>query len=171
MPSATDSIDPAGDALAADARFWVIHCDGSAVPNPGRMGLGAVVADPEGTPCHRLSEAAPGFGCNNEAELRSLQRALEWLARQAPATTTSVRVFSDSSVLVAQLAPPGRAVPPIARLAPLFDELRLTLQAFAQVDIAWLPRHRNRAADALAREALGLPPKPARVAGRPRRRR
>lgn len=29
------------DATACEPSFdWVVHCDGSAVPNPGRMGLG-----------------------------------------------------------------------------------------------------------------------------------
>ena len=30
-------------AMPVQAAHWVIHCDGSAVPNPGRMGLGAVL--------------------------------------------------------------------------------------------------------------------------------
>ena len=110
-------------------------------------------------------------GCNNEAELRALLRALQWLeALQGPAAaaTTAVQVFSDSSVLVEQLAPPpgARTVDPIARLAPLLDEARTVLQRFAQVDLRWVPRHRNGAADALARAALGLAPKAAIPAGR-----
>lgn len=28
-------------------KFWIIHCDGSAVPNPGRIGLGAVLVAPD----------------------------------------------------------------------------------------------------------------------------
>ena len=161
-------------ARAAAARApgaWVIHCDGSAWPNPGRMGLGAVLTGPDGTVHHRISEATGITGCNNEAELRALLRALQWLeALQGPAAaaTTAVQVFSDSSVLVEQLAPPpgARTVDPIARLAPLLDEARTVLQRFAQVDLQWVPRHRNGAADALARAALGLAPKAAIPAGR-----
>jgi hypothetical protein len=29
---------------------WTVHCDGSATPNPGRMGVGAVITAPDGTP-------------------------------------------------------------------------------------------------------------------------
>ena len=153
---------------------WVIHCDGSAWPNPGRMGLGALLMGPDGTVRHQISEATTFTGCNNEAELRALLRALQWLeALQGPAAaaTTAVQVFSDSSVLVEQLAPPpgARTVDPIARLAPLLDEARTVLQRFAQVDLQWVPRHRNGAADALARAALGLAPKAALPAGQVQR--
>lgn len=138
---------------------WVIHCDGSAWPNPGRMGLGAVLMGPDGTLRHQISEATTGTGCNNEAELRALMRALQWLAQQGGAAATPVQVFSDNSVLVEQLG--AHPVAPIARLAPLFDEARCALRQFAQVDLQWIPRHRNGAADALARAALGLAPKAA----------
>ena len=150
---------------------WVIHCDGSAWPNPGRMGLGALLMGPDGTVRHQISEATTFTGCNNEAELRALLRALQWLQGEAAAATTAVQVISDSSVLVEQLAPPAGAptLAPIARLAPLFDEARTVLQRFAQVDLQWVPRHRNGAADALARAALGLAPKAAIPAGRMQR--
>ncbi len=148
----------APDAAGSDDSdtAWVIHCDGSAVPNPGRMGLGAVMTGPGGAR-HTISLATHTTGCNNEAELRALMRALQWLAQQGVAASTPVQVFSDNSVLVAQLG--TQATPPIARLAPLFDEARRQLQGFGPVGLQWIPRQRNGAADALARAALGLAPK------------
>ena len=144
----------------AEPAAWVVHCDGSAWPNPGRMGLGAVLTAPDGAVQHRISEATTASGCNNEAELRALLRALQWLAQQGVATTaTPVQVFTDSSVLVQQLG--ARPAAPVARLAPLVAQARHALQAFAQVTLHWIPRHRNGAADTLARAALGLAPKPA----------
>lgn len=143
---------------------WVIHCDASAWPNPGRMGLGAVLTGPDGTVRHQISEATPFTGCNNEAELRALLAALDWLARQGVPASTTVRVFSDNSVLVEQLG--ARAIAPIERLSPLFDAARRLLQAFQGADLQWIPRHRNGAADALARAALGLAPKAAIPPGR-----
>lgn len=141
---------------------WIIHCDGSALPNPGRMGLGAVLVSPDGVVRHEISQATHHTGCNNEAELRALLAALQWLsaalqgAGGAPARV-EVQVVSDSSLLVQQLGPqPG---PPIVRLTPLVDAVRSALQPFAAVELAWVPRHRNAAADALARAALGLAPK------------
>ena len=121
------------------------------------MGLGAVLTGPDGTLRHQISEATTFTGCNNEAELRALMRALQWLAQQGVAASTPVQVFSDNSVLIDQLS--TRATPPIARLAPLFDAARRQLLGFGQVGLLWIPRHRNGAADALARAALGLAPK------------
>lgn len=145
---------------------WRVYCDGSAVPNPGRMGLGAVVHAPGDAAPQTLSEATTFTGCNNEAELRALALALRWLLQaQGADSTDAVEVFSDSSVLIEQLRP-GSAAPPIARLGPLFDEVRRLMQAFSHVTMHWIPRHRNGEADALARAALGLAPKPAKKPSR-----
>ena len=137
---------------------WTIHCDGSAVPNPGRMGLGAVLTAPDGTR-HPLSVTADGRGCNNEAELLALMAALQEARRHGAAALV---VHCDNSVVVEQLA--GTATEPFVRLAPLFDEVRVMLRSFPAARLVWIPRHRNREADALARAAVGLPPKaPAQV--------
>lgn len=129
------------------------------------MGLGAVLVGPDGTAQHHISEATTFTGCNNEAELRALMQALQWLEQQQQvvAAATTVQVVSDSRVLVEQLG--ALAVAPIVRLAPLFEEARSVLQRFAQVDLQWVPRHRNGAADTLARAALGLAPKVATPSG------
>ncbi len=141
---------PASASLAP----WVVYCDGSAIPNPGRMGLGAVLIAPDGTR-HTLSQKAASMGCNNEAELRALMAALlELQARGA----TALQVFCDSSLVVEQLG--GADVRPVARLADLFHAARALLHAFEHVHMAWLPHHRNGEADALARAALGMPPRP-----------
>ncbi len=136
---------------------WVIHCDGSAVPNPGRMGLGAVITAPDGAQ-QTLSVATHTTGCNNEAELRALMAALQALqGRQDQQQADAVLIHSDNSIVVAQLSRPGE--PEVARLAPLFDEARELIGRFAHVQLRWIPRHRNAQADALARGALGLGPK------------
>jgi len=127
------------------------------------MGLGAVLTSPDGTVQHQISEATTFTGCNNEAELRALMLALQWLAQQGITTSSPVQVFSDNSVLVEQLG--GHPKAPIARLATLFDEARGALRQFAQAQVLWIPRHRNGAADTLARAALGLAPKAATPQG------
>jgi ribonuclease HI len=142
---------------------WMIYCDGSAVPNPGRMGLGAVLTSPDGTR-HTLSSPADGRGCNNEAELRALMAALEH-AKQQGATT--LVIHCDNSVVVEQLL--GTAQEPFLRLAPLFDEVRAELRSFESARLVWIPRHRNREADALARAAVGLMPKSPAAVGKRRR--
>lgn len=132
---------------------WVVYCDGSAMPNPGRMGMGAVLTEPNGVR-HTLSKAADTKGCNNEAELRALMAALGELQLRG---ATELIVFCDNSVVVEQLV--GTAVKPIARLAPVFEEARVLLRSFGSASLRWIPRHRNAEADVLARAALGLPAK------------
>ncbi|RYZ12079.1 MAG: reverse transcriptase-like protein [Comamonadaceae bacterium] len=114
------------------------------------MGLGAVLLHPEGHR-HALSAVAPGTGCNNEAELRALGLGL---AEAKALGATELRVFSDNSVLVEQLGRRGQR--PILRLARLIEAMRHELDALAWWRLEWIPRHRNREADALARAALGL---------------
>lgn len=142
---------------------WLIHCDGSAVPNPGAMGLGAVLLAPDGVR-REVSQAAPGRGCNNEAELRALIAALQVVQAHGG---RRVCAHSDNRVLVDHLA--GTPGGPFSRLAALFDEARRLLATFDEASLRWIPAHRNGEADALARRALGLPPRPAPTRA-PRRR-
>jgi ribonuclease HI len=141
---------PAPCPAAGSDALWLIHCDGSAKPNPGPMGLGAVLHAPDGTR-HTLSLLAHGKGCNNEAELRALMAALLEARKRG---ATSLLVHCDSTIVVEQLG--AEAPKPIARLAALFDDARALLQSFGQTELRWIPRHRNAEADALARAALGL---------------
>lgn len=132
---------------------WIIYSDGSAVPNPGRMGLGAVLVAPDGTR-HVLSMSTDTRGCNNEAEARALMAAL----RDAQARgATALQIYCDSSLLVAQLGAVDE--PPVLRLAALYEEVRAVLATFTHTSLHWIPRHRNGEADTLARAALGLLPK------------
>ena len=149
--------------MPGEAAPWTVYCDGSAVPNPGRMGLGAVLTAPDGTR-HTLSLPAGERGCNNEAELRALMAALQ-LAKQGGAT--ALVIHCDNSVVVEQLA--GTALEPFLRLAPLFGEVRAELRSFTSARLVWIPRHRNREADALARAAVGLMPKSPVPLGKRRR--
>lgn len=152
------------DAACGAAGEWTVHCDGSAQPNPGRMGLGVVIVAPDGRR-DTLCIATHATGCNNEAELRAVGAALDALRRRG---ARAVRVYTDSSLLVAQLG--DRPVAPVVRLAALYDEARDSLRSFERAALHWIPRHRNGEADALARAALGIPPKPpAKSAGRRRR--
>jgi ribonuclease HI len=141
------------DPDSSSAPCWVVYCDGSAMPNPGRMGIGAVIIEPNGTR-HTLSQATHSKGCNNEAELKALLAALRELRNRG---ATALLAYCDNSVVVEQLGD-GMAKP-IARLALLFDETRAVLKTFDHAKLQWIPRHRNGEADELARAALGIPPK------------
>jgi ribonuclease HI len=132
---------------------WIVFCDGSASPNPGRMGLGAVLMEPDGTR-HLLSQATHSSGCNNEAELLALMLALRELRARG---ATTVLAYSDNSILVEQLGCANTK--PVSRLATKFQEARALLSLFDHADLRWIPRRRNSEADELARAALGLAPK------------
>ncbi|PLK50854.1 ribonuclease HI family protein [Uliginosibacterium sp. TH139] len=143
--------------------LWQAWCDGCARPNPGHIGLGAILLGPQGGR-HELSERSPHTGCNNEAEARALLATLK-LARALGAAHLQVQCDSDVVVRLAQDAETTEA----ARLAPLFAEIRQLGAEFSRLELRWLPQHRNTAADQLARAALGLPPRaPAKPARRKR---
>jgi ribonuclease HI len=128
--------------------------DGSALPNPGRMGIGVVLRQPGGR-VHGQWGREVGHGCNNEAELHALTFGLR-LACDFGART--VLVQTDSTVLLELLAPAaGHPPKQIARLQSVADEARQALARLPEVQWQWVPRHRNSEADALARGALGIP--------------
>lgn len=127
------------------------------------MALGAWLQAPDGQR-HEISQALPGAGDNNEAEAHALQALLE--AAQALGVRR-LQVFSDSDLVVRAARAP---LPEAPALAPLFTRIRALLGGFEQASVSWLPQRRNMHADALARAALGLPPR-APAATRQRRRR
>jgi ribonuclease HI len=159
------SLDAPRPSPAQASDTWLVHCDGSAFPNPGAMGLGAVLVAPNGTR-HTLSEPAAGKGCNNEAEARAVMAALH-AAKQLGADC--VHIYSDSRVVVDQLTSDGGQ--PIERLNGLFSELRALLATFSASPVTWIPQHRNSEADALARAAAGLPLRPPASPGKVKARR
>ena len=134
---------------------WLAWCDGTASPNPGRIGLGVVLVSPDGER-QEMSLPSGHSGCNNEAELRAIGAALE-LARKHGART--LNLCSDSRFAIDCLT--GIDSTEVARLADLLATIREALTGFDCVVLRWLPRHRNGEADRLARTALGLAPKPA----------
>lgn len=149
--------EPSGSFFVghADGQTWVAHCDGGAWPNPGTMALGAVLTSPSGE-VHRLSQRLGGSGCNNEAEWRATVAVLS-LALQHGAR--NLHLHTDSTQVRDHLSQPGAPTLTPA-LQTWVDEARALAAKVTRLTVQWVPRHRNAQADALAREALGLPPKP-----------
>lgn len=133
-----------------DSGQWRAWYDGSALPNPGKIGLGAIVEAPDG---RRLQHSSPAkhSGCNNEAELYALCAVLDLAfaagARRLVAT-------GDSDFVVQHLQ--GKATTHIERLCALLAAAQERIARFEAVDLRWVPRHRNEEANLLARRALGL---------------
>jgi len=142
---------------------WQAWFDGSALPNPGKIAIGVLLLAPDGTRFEK-SELA-GSGCNNEAELSALCAVLELAASLG---ATHLLVHGDSDVAIRYVRGPESTA--IAPLLALVSRARGAMAHFAQVQLLWIPRHRNGEADRLSRQALGLPDKSG-VAGKTRRRR
>ncbi len=121
--------------------------DGASRGNPGRAAIG-VVAVQGGRAVREIGEAI-GVTTNNVAEYRALLRAL---AEAEALGARRVRVQSDSELLVRQLR--GEYRVRSDQLAPLHRAAMARFRAFEAVTIVHVPRERNRAADALANQAL-----------------
>jgi len=126
----------------------IVHTDGAARGNPGPAAIGVTLQDEAGHTLARISRRL-GRTTNNQAEYRAVIAGLE----QAIALGASgVVVKSDSELVVKQLN--GKYKVKNAALRPLYQEVvRLAgqLQGFS---ISYIPRESNRAADALANQAL-----------------
>lgn len=145
--------------------YWQAWFDGSAKPNPGAIGIGVVLLSPAAQRWEKSERLAVG-GCNNEAELHALCAVLE-LASLSGARHLLVR--GDSDVAIRYVLGPDATE--IAPLVALVARARAWLERFEDVQLRWVPRHRNAEADRLSRQALGLPEKPAVLGKRKRRRR
>lgn len=142
---------------------WHLWVDGTAWPNPGKIGLGVVLRSPLGETQH-CSVPLGRNGCNNEAELHALCLGLE-TAKTAGALM--IVVASDSDFAVRHCR--GDMTTQTAHLQALVNQAQRLLAGFAKVELTWVPRHRNTEADRLARGALGLIAKPAVAPGRRRK--
>lgn len=117
------------------------------------MALGVVLCSPDGTR-HTFARTCGQRGCSNEAEARALIAGLE-AARALGVTELSVA--SDCDVIVQHVS--GRRTTRVRRLAVLFERAQQLLGEFSRAELRLVQRRHNGEADALARSALGLPPK------------
>ncbi|MEU8817933.1 bifunctional RNase H/acid phosphatase [Actinoplanes sp. NPDC048796] len=126
-----------------------IEADGGSRGNPGPAGYGSVVrAHPTG---EVLVEryGALGVTTNNVAEYTGLIEGLK-AARELNATEVDVRM--DSKLVVEQMS--GRWQIKNAGLRPLAAAAAALVTEFDRVTFEWIPRERNKAADALANRAM-----------------
>lgn len=142
----------ARSALPAGATPWQAWFDGSAHPNPGRCGIGALLQGPDGQ--HVELAQAAGHGNSSEAEYRALIALLQTAVAHGAAGLTvhgDSRVVLDDVVLPAPLAAPS--------LQALHASARALIEQLEQrgaVRLRWIPRHKNGAADALSQRASAM---------------
>ncbi len=134
----------------------LIEADGGSRGNPGPAGYGAVVRDPETGEVLAERSAAIGTATNNVAEYRGLIAGLEAAAELG---ATEVEARMDSKLVVEQMC--GRWQIKHPGLRPLAAQAAGLVGRFTAVRFTWIPRERNRHADALANAAMDA------AAGRP----
>ncbi|GAA3940891.1 bifunctional RNase H/acid phosphatase [Amorphoplanes auranticolor] len=126
-----------------------MEADGGSRGNPGPAGYGAVVLE-EGTGEVLLERyASLGVTTNNVAEYQGLIAGLR-AAAELGAGRVDVRM--DSKLVVEQMS--GRWQIKNPGLRPLAAEAAKLVDGFTAVTFDWIPRERNKLADALANRAM-----------------
>ena len=133
---------------------WHAWFDGAALPNPGKIGVGVLLIAPDGKR-HEHSIKTALNGCSNEAELHALIAVMEL---SLAANCKRLRVHGDSQVAIRHVT--GEETTEIARLNLLIVKAQQLRTRFDELQLIWVPRHRNIEADRLSRAALGLLAKP-----------
>jgi broad specificity phosphatase PhoE/ribonuclease HI len=127
----------------------VVEADGGSRGNPGPAGYGAVVREEATGEVLLERYGALGTTTNNVAEYSGL---IAGLTAAAELGATHVDVRMDSKLVVEQMS--GRWQIKNPGLRPLAAEAATLVGRFAAVTFDWIPRERNRAADALANRAM-----------------
>ena len=135
-------------------RRLVVEADGGSRGNPGVAGYGALVRDAEtGQVLVELAEPL-GTTTNNVAEYRGLIAGLQAAAELDAGATVEVRL--DSNLVVKQMNGENKVKHPNMR--PLALEARDICsgiqRAGGSVTFRWVPREKNKAADALSNDAM-----------------
>jgi len=137
----------ARQAVPPSPLLWRGWFDGSATPNPGRIGIGALLLGPSGERSETSRRA--GDGSSGDAEYLALIALLEDAARLGVAELV---VYGDSQVVVHDMLLAAGAG---ARGLEHHRATALALvAALGKVAVRWVPRHRNGDADRLSQQAL-----------------
>jgi len=138
--------------VAPSAESWQGWFDGSAVPNPGRIGIGALLRGPQGQ-IIEISQPA-GYGDSSEAEYLALTALL---VAAVQAGVRELHIAGDSQVVVNDVNLPQAAIAAgqgASALASHRAQVHALMAQLGSVHLRWLPRHRNAAADQLSQQAL-----------------
>jgi len=127
----------------------VVEADGGARGNPGPAGYGAVVREADSGEVLAERYESLGIATNNVAEYSGLIAGLR-AAEALGAREVDVRM--DSKLVIEQMS--GRWQIKHPGLRPLAAEAAALARQFDAVRYAWIPRERNRHADALANKAM-----------------
>jgi probable phosphoglycerate mutase len=127
----------------------VVEADGGARGNPGPAGFGAVVRDADSGEVLAERLGFLGNTTNNVAEYSGL---IAGLSAAAELGADEVDVRMDSKLVVEQMS--GRWQIKHPGLRPLAAQAAALVRDFETVRFGWIPRERNKLADALANKAM-----------------
>lgn len=122
-----------------------VYIDGASAGNPGPSGIGLFLKG-EG---HQIKISEPiGITNNHQAEFIALVRGLE----EAKKTGTNfVSMRSDSKIVVSSIE---KNYVKNEEFKPYLEQALALIEDFDLYFIKWIPDKENKAADALAREAI-----------------
>lgn len=135
---------------------WRGWFDGSAHPNPGQIGIGALLCGPDGERVE-ISRRA-GYGNSGEAEYLALTALLEAAVGLGAA---GLVVHGDSQVVINDVNLSAQAVAAGSGAKGLEEHRRRVMDLVAPlgaVSLRWVPRHRNGDADRLSQQAIDRSP-------------
>ncbi len=127
---------------------FLLQFDGAAEPNPGSSGIGWVIYDPNGTVRSRGSKFV-GFGTNNQAEYLALTHGIQ---NAQELGIDHIKIQGDSLLVVNQIK--GLWKVKDLKLGNLHDSAKSLLRKFQSYTIEHIPRHLNKEADILSKEAI-----------------
>ncbi|MGK5077224.1 ribonuclease HI family protein [Janthinobacterium sp. HLX7-2] len=128
---------------------WRGWFDGSAHPNPGKLGIGALLLGPHGERIE-VSQGA-GYGNSSEAEYAALTAVLQAALELRP-PPTQLLLYGDSQVVINDVL--GTTPLGAKGLEAQRASVVALLQQLNAVTLRWLPRHRNGEADRLSQLAI-----------------
>ncbi len=127
----------------------IIRTDGGARGNPGPAGIGVVIENAETGEVVETHSRFLGKTTNNQAEYKAVILGLE---RCVALGATQVEVVADSELLIKQANGEYRVKNP--DLQTRYRELKGLQAKFDRVVFRHVRREQNKAADALANEAM-----------------
>ena len=127
---------------------FIANSDGACRGNPGASALGVIIKTPTGQVVKQICRTL-GHMTNNQAEYSAVIAALEEALKLG---ATELLLSADSELVVKQLN--GQYRVKNAALAPLFARVKALEPKFKSIKYRYVPRERNRDADALANKAL-----------------
>ncbi|QTH59154.1 bifunctional RNase H/acid phosphatase [Corynebacterium hindlerae] len=126
----------------------IIEADGGSRGNPGVAGSGIVVYSDSREVLREIAYVV-GKASNNVAEYHGLLRGLEAAAELG---ATDVDVYMDSKLVVEQMS--GRWKIKHPDMKELALQAQQLARGFDQVTYTWIPREKNKKADALSNVAM-----------------